>query len=127
VSNDDLVVMRRLDEQYLVTPFYGVRRMAAALRRDGLVVNRQRIRRLMRVIGIEAIYQKPNMSRRHPQHTVYPYLLRSGRIKCDALSVDYHPSLCTKRPSDSGSIDGRPSPSARCCGESQRSLSIATR
>jgi putative transposase len=81
VSNDDLVVMRRLDEQYLVTPFYGARRMAAVLRRDGLVVNRKRIRRLMRVMGIEAIYQKPNTSRRHPEHKVYPYLLRGMGIE----------------------------------------------
>jgi len=81
VSDDDLAVMRRLDEQYLVTPFYGARRMAAVLRRDGLVVNRKRIRRLMRVMGIEAIYQKPNTSRRHPEHKIYPYLLRGMAIE----------------------------------------------
>jgi putative transposase len=81
VSDDDLAVMRRLDEQYLVTPFYGARRMVAVLRRDGLVVNRKRIRRLMRVMGIEAIYQKPNTSRRHPEHKVYPYLLRGMAIE----------------------------------------------
>jgi putative transposase len=81
VSHDDLAVMRRLDEQYLVTPFYGARRMAAVLRREGLVVNRKRIRRLMRVMGIEAIYQKPNTSRRHPKHKVYPYLLRGMAIE----------------------------------------------
>jgi len=71
VSDDDLAVMRRLDEQYLLTPFYGARRMVAVLRRDGFVVNRKRIRRLMRVMGIEAIYQKPNTSRRHPEHKVF--------------------------------------------------------
>ena len=76
VSTDDLALMRRLDEQYLATPFYGARRMVAVLRRDGWVVNRKRVRRLMRLMGIEAIYQKPNTSRRHPQHAVYPYLLR---------------------------------------------------
>jgi len=81
VSDDDLAVMRRLDEQYLVTPFYGARRMVAALRRDGFAVNRKRIRRLMRVMGIEAIYQKPNTSRRHPEHKVYPYLLRGMVIE----------------------------------------------
>jgi putative transposase len=81
VSDDDLAVMRRLDEQYLVTPFYGARRMVAVLRRDGFVVNRKRIRRLMRVMGIEAIYQKPNTSRRHPEHKVYPYLLRGMAIE----------------------------------------------
>jgi putative transposase len=76
VSMDDLALMRRLDEQYLSTPFYGARRMVAVLGRDGWTVNRKRVRRLMRLMGLEAIYQKPNTSRRHPQHQVYPYLLR---------------------------------------------------
>jgi putative transposase len=76
VSEDDLRLMRRIDELYLVTPFYGSRRMVAVLCREGWVVNRKRVRRLMRVMRIEAIYQKPNTSRRHPDHIVYPYLLR---------------------------------------------------
>jgi putative transposase len=76
VSDDDLAVMRRLDELYLVTPFYGTRRMVAVLRREGWSVNRKRVRRLMRLMGLEAIYQKPNTSRPHPEHKVYPYLLR---------------------------------------------------
>ncbi len=76
VSPEDLQVMRRIDEQYLARPFYGSRRMAAVLRRDGHAVNRKRVRRLMRLMGMEAIYQKPNTSRRHPEHKVYPYLLR---------------------------------------------------
>jgi putative transposase len=76
VSEDDLRLMRRIDELYLATPFYGSRRMVAVLRREGWVVNRKRVRRLMRVMQIEAIYQKPNTSRRHPDHVVYPYLLR---------------------------------------------------
>jgi putative transposase len=76
VSEDDLRLMRRIDELYLATPFYGARRMVAVLRREGWTVNRKRVRRLMRVMRIEAIYQKPNTSRRHPNHTVYPYLLR---------------------------------------------------
>jgi putative transposase len=76
VSPDDLAVMRRMDELYLASPFYGSRRMAAVLRRDGWAVNRKRVRRLMRVMGLEAIYQKPNTSRKHPEHQVYPYLLR---------------------------------------------------
>jgi putative transposase len=76
VSEDDLALMRRMDELYLVAPFYGSRRMTAALRDDGWVVNRKRVQRLMRVMGLEAIYQKPNTSRAHPDHKVYPYLLR---------------------------------------------------
>jgi putative transposase len=76
VDPDDLAVMRRMDELYLASPFYGSRRMVAVLRRDGLAINRKRVRRLMRVMGLEAIYQKPNASQGHPDHKVYPYLLR---------------------------------------------------
>jgi len=76
VDPDDLALMRRMDELYLASPFYGSRRMVAVLRREGLAVNRKRVRRLMRVMGLEAIYQKPNTSQGHPDHKVYPYLLR---------------------------------------------------
>ena len=76
VSSDDLAVMRRMDELHLAWPFYGSRRMAAVLRREGWAVNRKRAKRLMRVMAIEAIYQKPNTSLSHPDHRVYPYLLR---------------------------------------------------
>ena len=76
VSADDLAVMRRMDELYLASPFYGSRRLAAVLRRGGWLVNRKRVQRLMRVMGLEAIYQKPNTSQGHPDHKVYPYLLR---------------------------------------------------
>ena len=80
VSEDDLRLMRRIDELYLATPFYGARRMVAVLRRDGWTVNRKRVRRLMRLMRIEAICQKPNTSRSHPDHVVYPYLLRGLAI-----------------------------------------------
>ena len=80
VSADDLAVMRRMDELHLAWPFYGSRRMAAVLRRDGWSANRKRVKRLMRVMGLEAIYQKPNTSRSHPVHKVYPYLLRGLAI-----------------------------------------------
>jgi putative transposase len=81
VSADDLAVMRRLDELYLATPFYGSRRMVAVMRREGWPVNRKRVRRLMRIMGLEAIYQKPNTSKPHPQHKIYPYLLRGLPIE----------------------------------------------
>ena len=77
---DDLSLMRRMDELYTKWPFYGSRRMVAALRQDGLNVNRKRVRRLMRVMGLEAIYQKPNTSKGHPDHKIYPYLLRGLAI-----------------------------------------------
>jgi putative transposase len=73
---DELAVMRRIDELHLEYPFYGSRRMAVVLRDDGWAVNRKRAQRLMRLMGLEAIYQKPNTSRPHPDHKVYPYLLR---------------------------------------------------
>jgi len=75
-SPDDLAVMRRIDELHLECPFYGSRRMAVVLRDDGWAVNRKRAQRLMRVMGLEAIYQQPNTSRPHPDHKAYPYLLR---------------------------------------------------
>ncbi len=80
MSADDLAVMRRIDELYLASPFYGSRRMTAVLRREGWAVNCKRVRRLMRVMALEAIYQKPNTSRKHPDHKVYPYLLRNLTI-----------------------------------------------
>ena len=80
VDPDDLAVMRQIDELHLAYPFYGSRRMAVVLRDDGWVVNRKRVQRLMRLMGLETIYQKPNTSRRHPDHKVYPYLLRGLTI-----------------------------------------------
>ena len=80
VSADDLSVMRRMDELHLAYPFYGSRRMAAVLRREGRAVNRKRAQRLMEVMGIEALYQKPNTGKGHPDHKIYPYLLRGLSI-----------------------------------------------
>jgi putative transposase len=81
VSSADLELMHRIDVQYLATPFYGARRMVAVLRRAGLAVNRKHVRRLMRLMGIEAIYQRPNTSKPHPEHSVFPYLLRGLSIE----------------------------------------------
>jgi putative transposase len=80
-SPDDLAVMRRMDELHLASPFYGSRRMTAVLRRESWLVNRKRVQRLMRVMGLEAIFQKPNTSQGHPAHEVYPYLLRGLSIE----------------------------------------------
>lgn len=75
------VLMRLIDEQYTKTPFYGSRRMTEVLKREGHPVNRKRIRRLMGSMGIEAIYPKPNLSRRQPENRIYPYLLRGLEIE----------------------------------------------
>jgi len=80
VSSADLELMRLIDEHYLKTPFYGARKMAVVLTRSGHKVGRKHVTRLMRVMGIEAIYRKPNLSRHHPQHKIYPYLLRNMMI-----------------------------------------------
>ena len=69
-------LLERLDEQYTRTPFYGVRRMTAWLRGEGHAVNRKRVRRLLRLLGLEAIYPKPQTSTPAPGHRLYPYLLR---------------------------------------------------
>ena len=72
----NLQLMNLLDEQFTRTPFYGVRRMTALLNRQGHLVNLKRIRRLMRVMGLEAIYPKPRLSISSQEHKRYPYLLR---------------------------------------------------
>ena len=82
VDPEDLELMRLIDEQYLKTPFFGSRSMARHFRRQGRNVNRKRIQRLMRIMGIEAIYPKPHTSRPHPGHRIYPYLLSD-------LSIDH--------------------------------------
>ena len=76
----DLELMTLMDRQYLKTPFYGSRRMSVWLRREGYLVNRKRVRRLMRVMEIEAIYRRPNTSRPSPENKVYPYLLRGLEV-----------------------------------------------
>jgi len=80
VDEYDLELMGLIDRQYLSTPFYGSRRMTPWLRTQGHRVNRKRVQRLMRVMGIEAIYQRPNTSKPSPGHKVYPYLLRGLQI-----------------------------------------------
>jgi putative transposase len=79
-SASSLALMRRIDELFLKYPFYGSRQMARQLRRDGVHAGRHRVRRLMRLMGLEAIYQAPRTSVPHPAHRVYPYLLKGLAI-----------------------------------------------
>ena len=76
IKQEDLDLMRKIDELYLDNPSSGSRTIRRQLKRQGMIVSRKRIQRLMRLMGIEAVYPKPNTSRPHPQHKVYPYLLR---------------------------------------------------
>jgi putative transposase len=78
---ESLHLMRLLDEQYTQTPFYGVRRMTAWLREEGYSVNPKRVRRLLRKMGLWAIYPEPSTSKPSPEHQVYPYLLRNVPIQ----------------------------------------------
>ena len=77
---DDLALMRRIDELHLELPFYGSRRMMFELNKEGRGVNRKRVRRLMRVMGIEALVPRPGTSKAAPGHKIYPYLLRGLAI-----------------------------------------------
>ena len=77
----NLMLMRQIDEQFLETPFFGVRQMTWHLRNDGHLVNEKRIRRLMRLLGLMPIYQKPNTSKAAKGHKTYPYLLRGLRVE----------------------------------------------
>lgn len=80
-SSENLALMRLIDEQFLETPWYGSRQMARWLRRHGHEVGRHRVRRLMRKMGLTPIYQAPRTSLPHPEHKIYPYLLRDLTIE----------------------------------------------
>ena len=80
-SAENLLLMRLLDEKYTRTPFYGVRRMIVWLDKVGHAVNPKRVRRLMRLMGLEAIYPKPRLSLGGPGHKIYPYLLSGVPIE----------------------------------------------
>ena len=79
-SPANLALMRRIDELFLKYPFYGSRQMVRQLRREDIYVGRHRVRRLMRLMGLEAIYQAPRTSDPHPAHRIYPYLLKRMKI-----------------------------------------------
>ena len=79
-SAEDLALMRRLDELHMAYPFYGSRQLMRHLRREGVTAGRHRIRRLMRLMGMEATYRRPRTSVASPEHRVFPYLLRGLTI-----------------------------------------------
>jgi putative transposase len=80
-DDEDLLLCRLIDEQYTACAYYGTRRMAVVISaRVGFAVNRKRIGRLMQAMGLQGMAPGPNTSRSHPQHPVYPYLLRGLEI-----------------------------------------------
>ena len=80
IDANTLAMMKEIDRVFTIYPFFGSRQIAAYLRREGIVVGRHRIRRLMAKMGLEAIYKRPRTSQPHPQHPVFPYLLRKMSI-----------------------------------------------
>src|SRR6202049_1384349 len=80
-SEEDRSIMALIDRHYLARPYYGSRRMAAWLATQGHRVNRKRVQRLMRVMGLVAIYQRPNTSKAAAAHKIYPYLLSGIAIE----------------------------------------------
>jgi putative transposase len=95
VSEADLALMRRIDELHLEHPFAGTRMLMRLLRREGLMIGRKHVGTLMRRMGIEALYRKPNTSRKHAAHKIWPYLLRERKIERSnqvwALDTTYIP------------------------------------
>jgi putative transposase len=79
-DQEELSVMRRLDELHLEFPFFGSRKLALELRKDGVLINRKRVQRLMRLMGIVAMVPQPNTSKPAPEHKKFPYLLRNLAI-----------------------------------------------
>jgi putative transposase len=75
-SAEEVALKHRIDEIYTAWPFFGSRRITVQLRREGLTINRKAVQRHLREMGLAGICPAPNLSRRHPEHQVYPYLLR---------------------------------------------------
>ncbi len=80
-NDNDTALMRRIDELFTAWPFLGSRRMTAMLRAEGVTVNRKRVQRLMRLMGIAALGPKPRTTKPAPGHKIYPYLLRGVAIE----------------------------------------------
>jgi putative transposase len=95
---EELRLMRRVDELHLEHPFFGSRLMTRTLKAEGFDVNRKRIQRLMRVMGLESVAPKPNTSKPAPEHPVYPYLLRNLKVsrvnQVWASDITYIPMAC---------------------------------
>ena len=81
IDDYNLLLMHELDKQYTETPFYGVLKMTEHLRLLGHLINPKRVRRLLRLMGLEAVYPKPKLSQANPEHKIYPYLLRNLSIE----------------------------------------------
>ena len=80
VNAETLKLMHEIDRVFTKYPFFGSRQIAAYLPQSGFSAGRQRVRRLMDIMGLQAIYKGPNTSKKHPQHRIYPYLLRKLAI-----------------------------------------------
>ncbi|RQP98887.1 hypothetical protein DF164_31275 [Burkholderia stagnalis] len=97
----DQLLMHRIDELHMEFPFAGARMLARLLRREGHEIGRRRVRTLMKRMGVEALYCKPNTSRRNAQHKIWPYLLRGMKIErakqVFALDTTYFPMLAERR------------------------------
>ncbi|HDR9103967.1 TPA: IS3 family transposase [Burkholderia vietnamiensis] len=95
VSETDLLLTRRIDELHMEFPFAGARMLVRLLRREGHEVGRRRVRTLMKRMGVDALYCKPNTSRRNAQHKIWPYLLHGMKIaranQMFALDTTYIP------------------------------------
>jgi len=91
-SPENLELMRLIDKEYTDHPFYGSRQMRNVLRRQGYKINRKRVQRLMRLMGLQSVAPKPGTSKPHPKHKIYPYLLRnlvidhSDQVHCSDIT-----------------------------------------
>lgn len=94
-NQENLAVMRLLDQQYFATPFYGVRRITAWLRKQGYHLNIKRVQRLMRIVGWQTLYRRPKTTLRSKEHPVYPYLLKGLEVthgnQVWAMDITYIP------------------------------------
>jgi putative transposase len=99
-SEETLRVMHRIDEIFTESPFFGSRRILEGLQREGFSIGRERVQSLMRKMGLIAIYPKPDLSKKHPEHKIYPYLLANVKIvrpkqvwSCDITYIRLRPGF----------------------------------